>query len=308
LNNGSTILQLWNVDGRLEKKFKIPVSGDEKTKFSHSCKTLAIPSGKNILLWNWNTGRCRSLRGHKDVVVSVSFRFDGKMLASASRDNTVIIWNLEKKLFTIIPHINWVFNVIFSPDGETIATISDKIHIWNLKGELIKILNENSDGSTVVCFSPDSKIIAVSDSSNDGTVNLWHLENGSIKHLTPKEKIPSAGVKSIRFRPDGRIIVTAFEGLNFWNLDGSLLGTINGHGSDILDISFSPDGKTIAIVEGYMPGVGNLNYIPFVSLWSLELDSLLLKGCTWLRDYLKNSSQVSDRDKCLCHGINNFIV
>ena len=91
-------------------------------------------------------------------------------------------------------------------------------------------------------------------------------------------------------------------------MDGSFLGTINGHGSDILDISFSPDGKTIAVIEGYMPGVGNFNYIPFVSLWSFELDSLLLKGCTWLRDYLKNSSQVSDRDKYLGDEINNFIV
>lgn len=304
LNDGNTIMRLWSVHGKLKTELKIPVPGDEKARFSPDCKNLAIPSGNNVQLWSVDNTQWGLLRGHKDAVRGVSFRADSKMIASASRDKTVILWDLEKKLLSsILRHSDWVSDVIFSPNGKTVATVSDKVMVWSLKGELPTILNEDSNGSTVVCFSPDSKIVAVSDISNDGTVKLWNLEDKSVKTLSPKEGIPSSGVKSISFSPDGKIIATAFNGLNLWSLDGNLLGTINGHGSDIIDISFSPDGKIIAVVAEYKPGVDKLGYIRLVSVWSLDVDSLLLNGCNWLRDYLKTNPNVSESDRYLCDGI-----
>jgi len=303
LNDGNTILKLWSVDGKLKTELKIPVPGDEKVRFSPECKILAIPSDNNVQLWSVDGTQCRLLRGHKDAVRGVSFRADSKMIASASRDKTVIVWDLEKKLFSILRHSDWVSDVIFSPNGKTVATVSDKVMVWSLKGELPTILNEDSNGSTVVCFSPDSKIVAVSDISNDGTVKLWNLEDKSVKTLSPKEGIPSSGMKSISFSPDGKFIATAFNGLNLWSLDGNLLGTINEYGRDIIDISFSPDGKIIAVVAEYKPGVDKLGYVRLLSVWTLDVDSLLLNGCNWLRDYLKTNPNVSESDRHLCDGI-----
>ena len=40
-----------------------------------------------------------------------------------------------------------------------------------------------------------------------------------------------------------------------------------------------------------------------VTMWNLNLDYLLSKGCNWVRDYLENNPQVSKSDKHLCDDV-----
>ena len=43
------------------------------------------------------TGEClRTLKGHTDWITSVAFNPDGKTLASASRDETINLWDVQK--------------------------------------------------------------------------------------------------------------------------------------------------------------------------------------------------------------------
>ena len=49
-----------------------------------------------IKLWDMKTfTEITTLRGHDNIVNSVSFHISGKVLASGSNDRTVKIWNLE---------------------------------------------------------------------------------------------------------------------------------------------------------------------------------------------------------------------
>ena len=55
---------------------------------------------------------------------------DGKIVATASRDRTVRLWDLQQgiRLRTINAHRDAVNNVRFSPDGKTFATAgSDRL-------------------------------------------------------------------------------------------------------------------------------------------------------------------------------------
>lgn len=53
---------------------------------------------KTVKLWKRHGSLLRTLDGHSDVVWGISFSPDGKTLASASKDETVILWNLTQDL------------------------------------------------------------------------------------------------------------------------------------------------------------------------------------------------------------------
>jgi RNA polymerase sigma factor (sigma-70 family) len=65
--------------------------------FSPDGKTLALAAGTDVHLWDTATGKeIRRLKGHQDYISSVAFSPDGKTLVSASRDNTVLVWEVDR--------------------------------------------------------------------------------------------------------------------------------------------------------------------------------------------------------------------
>ena len=78
----------------------------------------------------------RVLKGHSDNVTSVAFSPISPLLASASRDHRVILWDTEKgeKLCILKAYSDAVKDVAFSPNGEYVATASadGMVGLWNV--------------------------------------------------------------------------------------------------------------------------------------------------------------------------------
>ena len=76
------------------------------------------------------------LHGPADLIYSVAFSPDDALLASASYDCAVKVWNLKtgKKHATLVGHKDVVCSVAFSPDGKLLASgaSDDTVKIWKI--------------------------------------------------------------------------------------------------------------------------------------------------------------------------------
>ncbi len=165
--------------------------------------------------------------------------------------------------------------------------------MWNLQGEKLKTFKAHKSYVTNVRFNPNGQIIA--STSQDKTIKIWSLDGKELKTL----KGHNTGVTKLSFSPDGKILASAStdDTIRLWGVtDGQELKTIYGHGYAFWNLSFSPDGKKIVSVSD--DGL--------VELWdaeTLDFDQLIVRGCSWLHDYLKNNPSVQQTDKHICDGI-----
>ena len=67
---------------------------------------------------------------HKDVIRDLKFSPDGSLLLlSASRDNTLKVWDLKddgNMAITLRGHSNWVYGCAFAPDANMVASVGAK--------------------------------------------------------------------------------------------------------------------------------------------------------------------------------------
>ena len=103
----------------------------------------------NIFLWDiseWNVNKNPPLdfektpwllEGHADSVLSVAFSPVGKILASGSSDNSIILWDVASGQAIGKPlsgHTDPVNNIAFSPDGNFLASSGDDnvVILWDV--------------------------------------------------------------------------------------------------------------------------------------------------------------------------------
>jgi WD40 repeat protein len=105
----------------------------------------------------------QTLEGHSDIVWSVAFSHDSTLLASASGDKTVKIWDASTGSLqqTLEGHSDTVRSVAFSHDSTLLASASfDKtVKIWDAStGSCHQTVVVNTDMTSLLCDNISSNL------------------------------------------------------------------------------------------------------------------------------------------------------
>ncbi|MFK4103766.1 AAA family ATPase [Streptomyces sp. NPDC019531] len=202
------------------------------------------------------------LTGHTGAVYLTSFSPDGKLLATASYDRTVRLWDVSDRTHPkalgrpLVGGTSWVSSAVFSPDGRTLASAGDdgEIRLWDISDprspkSLGAPLTGHRGTIYLIAFSPDGRTLA--SASEDRTVRLWNMHD----RKQPPAKLTGAGaaVRSVAWSPDGHTLAAGGDDntIRLWDTTDPRRArpydrVLTGHTGLVHSVAFSPDGTVLA--------------------------------------------------------------
>ena len=204
------------------------------------------------------------LEDHADRAWAISmlaYSPDGRRLAVASDDGTVVLWDVETgrpigrpiggvhKADALTPQ--WIMSVAYQPRGAQIATGngSGEITIWDAATGRKIARSEFGAPVRSLAYSPDGAYLAAGFEDRAGTVALFNLGSGKRTRLFRL----GSQVFSVAFSRNGKLLAAGDEagGITLWNLADPQAAPRQLSGGDAAqELAFGPGDKLLACACG----------------------------------------------------------
>eukprot|EP00116_Pleurobrachia_bachei_P002032 sb/3462294/ len=201
------------------------------------------------------------LSGHKATVLAIDTSVEHGLLASGSKDSSVIVWKEGEDsgytpVTTLTGHTSDVSGVAWSnlPENLFLVTVSsdltlklwqpskgraDKLH----KTKCVYTVKAHEKDVNCVTVSPNDKLVITG--SLDKTAKVWSADKGQLMGTLRGHK---RGIWSARFSPvDQCVITTSGDALlKLWRLsDFSCIRTYESHSASVLNCQFLTHGRQV---------------------------------------------------------------
>ncbi|KAI0760239.1 dynein regulator [Fomes fomentarius] len=225
-----------------------------------------------VKIWDWETGELeRTLKAHTRAVTDCDFDSSGKLLATASNDLFIKLWNVHeeyKNFATLRGHEHTISSVRFLPDDASLVSAGrdHTVRVWSVATtHCVKVLRPHEDWIRSLVPSFDGRLLLTA--SSDHTARITELESSTLKvemrgHENTVECaafVPLAAAPSIRelisqpatsqtSKVDAlglSFVVTGSRDktIKLWDaLRGQCLWTFNGHDGWVQGLAFHPSG------------------------------------------------------------------
>ncbi|CAH0515651.1 unnamed protein product [Peronospora belbahrii] len=179
-------IRVWDIASNEEGP---AMTGHESEIYSLDYVNDLIVSGsgdRKVRLWDARNGQCKKIFGNEsggpsDGVTSVALSPDGRLLAAASLDKVVRIWETEtaQLLDRLEGHSDSVYSIAFSPDGKNVisGSLDRNIMLWDVcaQGRTTTrprmLFQGHKDFVLSVAYTPDGRWLM--SGSKDRSVVFW---------------------------------------------------------------------------------------------------------------------------------------
>jgi WD40 repeat protein len=219
--------------------------------FTDSGKRLvSVSADKTWRIWDVITGGESQKIPHEIFASDAVFSPHTDMVASHRLDNRSECWTFPDCENISAKYGQDIGTIVFSPDGETVATLQDKIPGAAIRdcrtGEIVRHISGTRGSVWAIAYFPNSKLCAIASEFNG--IQVWDITTGEMQRELGRRDLL---VKGLMVSPDSRVIalVTYDKHVQIWDLaTGQEMYEFSR--DDIRNIAFSPDSKIIAIFGG----------------------------------------------------------
>ncbi len=209
------------------------------------------------------------LVGHTGAITALAASADGRLLASASEDRSVLLWNWPQGTrHAELSHSAEVSAVAFLRSNNQGCSLltgcgDGQVQRWqvpasaaaNGKPISVKMAEQHEGPVRTIAVNADASRFATG--GEDKRIGIWDVDTG--KHLfwlVAEEGLSAhqGAVTSLRFCPDGQLVSAGRDQtVKIWKLSdsgGSLIRAYSGRTCEVSQLGVSPEGKRVLLDLG----------------------------------------------------------